>query len=64
MGVVFNGVRLGGRYGYSYGYGYDYGYSKGYAYGYGHGKKYGYYDDEGNRKPSMWSNLVNLIKRI
>ncbi|MFN9595828.1 MAG: polysaccharide biosynthesis tyrosine autokinase [Bacteroidota bacterium] len=64
IGVVFNGVRLGGRYGYSYGYGYDYGYSKGYAYGYGHGKKYGYYDDEGNRKPSLWSNLKDLIKRV
>jgi tyrosine-protein kinase Etk/Wzc len=64
MGVVFNGVRLGGRYGYSYGYGYDYGYSKGYAYGYGHGKKYGYYDDEGNRKPSFFERFKDLIKRV
>jgi capsular exopolysaccharide synthesis family protein len=64
MGVVFNGVRLGGRYGYSYGYGYDYGYSKGYAYGYGYGKKYGYYDDEGNRKPSFFERFKDLIKRV
>lgn len=64
MGVVFNGVRLGGRYGYSYGYGYDYGYSKGYAYGYGHGKKYGYYDDESNRKPSLFERFKDLIKRV
>ncbi|MFM7078756.1 MAG: polysaccharide biosynthesis tyrosine autokinase, partial [Bacteroidota bacterium] len=64
MGVIFNGVRLGGRYGYSYGYGYDYGYSKGYAYGYGHGKKYGYYDDEGNRKPTLFGRLKDLIKRV
>jgi len=64
MGVVFNGVRLGGRYGYSYGYGFDYGYSKGYAYGYGHGKKYGYYDDEGNRKPSLFDRFKDLIKRV
>jgi len=64
MGVVFNGVRLGGRYGYSYGYGFDYGYSKGYAYGYGHGKKYGYYDDEGNRKPSLFERFKDLIKRV
>ncbi|MFM7768367.1 MAG: hypothetical protein ACKO9S_10980, partial [Bacteroidota bacterium] len=62
--VIFNGVRLGGRYGYSYGYGYDYGYSKGYAYGYGYGKKYGYYDNEGNRKPTLWGQFKELIKRV
>lgn len=64
LSIIFNGVRLGGRYGYSYGYGYDYGYSKGYAYGYGHGKKYGYYDEDGEKKESIWSLFVNLIKRI
>ena len=64
LSIIFNGVRIGGRYGYSYGYGYDYGYSKGYAYGYGHGKKYGYYDEDGEKKESLWSILMNLIKRI
>jgi capsular exopolysaccharide synthesis family protein len=64
MSIIFNGVRVGGRYGYSYGYGYDYGYSKGYAYGYGHGKKYGYYEDDGSKKSTIWDVVVNLIKRI
>ena len=36
ISIVFNGVRLGGRYGYSYGYGYDYGASKGYEIGRAH----------------------------
>lgn len=52
MGIVFNGVNMGGRFGYGYGY------------GYGYGTDYGYYDDSKTNNTGLVTKLWGLIRRV
>ncbi len=66
VGMVFNDIKMGGRYGYyghSYGYGYGFkrGYSYNYGYGYGMNRRTGY--GEQFDENTKWKKLLRFVNK-